>query len=102
MKEKSTTNYIDVWAHIKKTSNKFSPIEVFILLATKGYGHSIRQISKILEISPIEVKKSIKRLERAIRKDLKDNGANLKRLTNLSGVDSILEIHEDEKESNDI
>tara|TARA_B100000131_G_C17654350_1_gene425443 strand:- start:183 stop:491 length:309 start_codon:yes stop_codon:yes gene_type:complete len=96
MKEKRN-DFIDVWANIKRTANKFSPMEVFILLATKGYGHSIRQISRILDISPMDVKKAIQRLERAIRKDLKERGANLKRLSNLTGVDHILEM-EDKKE----
>lgn len=96
--KKSKTDFIDVWANIKGTANKFSPMEVFILLATKGYGHSIRQISRILEISPMDVKKSIKRLERAIRKDLKEQGANLKRLSNLSGIENILEMENEPEE----
>ena len=101
MIEKKSNEYIDVWANIKETSNSFAPIEVFILLATKGYGHSIRQISRILGISPMEVKKAIQRLERAIRKDLKAKGANLKRLSNLSGVSTILEVDESQVESID-
>tara|TARA_B100001250_G_scaffold410173_1_gene436067 strand:- start:692 stop:1003 length:312 start_codon:yes stop_codon:yes gene_type:complete len=101
-KPTQSTDYIDVWANIKGTANRFSAMDVFILLATKGYGHSIRQISKVLEISPMDVKKSIKKLERAIRKDLKDRGANLKRLTNLAGVDTILEIEKDEETPTDV
>ena len=66
------------------------------LIATKSYGHSLRQVSKILKITPTEVKKAIAKLERAIRKDLKDKGANLKRLTNVHGVDHILELEEED------
>ena len=101
-KENKTTDYIDIWANIKRTSNKFTAMEVFILLATRGYGHSIRQISKILQISPMDVKKSIQKLERAIRKDLKDSGANLKRLNNMTGIDTILEVEADQDLHDDI
>jgi len=93
------TQYIDVWDSIRKTTKKFTPLEVFALLATKAYGHSLRQISKILQITPTEVKKSVAKLERAIKKDLKSKGANLKRLTNVHGIDNILEL---EPEDTDI
>ena len=94
-KEKSG-QYIDIWDSISKTTNKFTPLEVFALLATKAYGHSLRQISKILEVTPNEIKKTINKLERAIRKDLKSKGANLKRLTNVHGVEHILEVEPEE------
>ena len=100
--DKERTTYIDVWSNIKITLRKFSPIESFILIATKGYGHSIRQISKILEMSPIDIKKIIKKLERAIRKDLKGKGANLKRITHMDDSDFIVECDETQiEEGND-
>ena len=94
-KEKSG-QYIDIWDSISKTTKKFTPLEVFALLATKAYGHSLRQISKILEVTPNEIKKTINKLERAIRKDLKSKGANLKLLTNVHGVEHILEVEPEE------
>ena len=100
MEENKSKNYIDVWANMRTTLRKYGPIETFILLATRGYGHSIRQISKILELSPIEVKKIIRKLERAIRKDLKKNGANLDRITHLSDGDFIVEVNDSEEDNN--
>tara|TARA_B100000131_G_C17876031_1_gene516274 strand:- start:75 stop:383 length:309 start_codon:yes stop_codon:yes gene_type:complete len=101
MNKKTSNNYIDVWDSILKTSQKFSPKEVFSLIATKAYGHSLRQVGKILKTSPTEVKKSIARLERAIKKDLKAQGANLKRLTNVHGIDHIIEIDDSNEEQVD-
>ena len=101
MKSKTKNNYIDVWESILNTSKKFSPLEVFALIATKAYGQSLRQVGKILQTPPGEIKKIVKRLERAIRKDLKEQGANLKRLSNVHGVDHIVEITEDIGDSDD-
>ena len=100
-KKESSSQYIDVWDSIEKTSKKFTPLEVFALLATRAYGHSLRQISKILQITPTEVKKIIRKMERAIKADLKSKGANLKNLTNLHGVEHILEVEKDDDNSMD-
>lgn len=99
MENKKKSNvFIDVWDSILKTSQRFEPKDMFALIATKAYGHSLRQVSKILKLSPTEIKKIITRLERAIKRDLRAQGANLKRLSNIHGIEHIMEISREEEE----
>lgn len=92
---------VDIWYLITRTLSMFPPIYILAFIGIKAYGQSLRKTAKALDLTVADIKKWNKKIERKVRKTLKEEGANLKSISDTYGLDYILEISNEEEEEED-
>ena len=83
---------IDIWKSLEKSISKYPSIYQLAFLAINCFNHSLRKTSKILGQSTKETSIRLAIMKRKIRRDLKEQGANLNLVSNILEDDFIIEI----------
>tara|TARA_Y100000034_G_C6750711_1_gene333667 strand:- start:73 stop:378 length:306 start_codon:yes stop_codon:yes gene_type:complete len=86
---------VDIWKSLEKSISKFSSLYQLAFLAINCFNHSLRKTSKVLGQSTKETSRRLAIMKRKIRKDLKNQGANLNLISNILEDDLVIEITEE-------
>ena len=97
----SKSQKIDVWHLIQKTINAFPAVYSLAFLGIYAYSQSYRAMGQSLAIPVSELKLWNKKIERKIRKVLKQNGANLKYVSDTHDINYIFEVIENIEQEGD-